>query len=388
MFRTPLARSNIADLRARAGRTLPRWLFEFVDRGCEDEWSLRNNRAAFERVQFVPRVLVDVSRRSQSVTLFGAAQSMPIGVAPTGIAGLLMPHGDLAIARAARGAGIVYTLAAASTTPLERIAGEAGGRLWFQLNLWSDRDLSRGLVERVIRAGAYEALVVTVDGAVGPNREHNRRNGFDVPFRFNPRIVADSLLHPRWLIGRFTAGVLRHGFPRRENYPASLRDLMASDPQSTRNDSLVWDDLRRLRDQWPGRLVVKGVLHPADATTAVECGADGVIVSNHGGRNLDGAAAPLDMLPLVAAAVGARVTVMMDGGIRRGSDVVKALALGAKAVFVGRPVLYGAAAAGGAGAARAIAVLREEIDRVLALVGCPDVATLERGCLRTAVGPA
>lgn len=386
--RVRLDHCNVADLRELARRRNPRWLFEFIDRGCEDEVGLRNNRAAFERHEFLPRVLVDVSRRRQAVRIFGEPHPLPFLIAPTGIAGILRPHGDLDVARAARDAGIVYALAAASTTPLERVAREVGGRLWFQMNLWSDRGLSASLVDRVARCGAYEALVLTVDGAVGPNREHNRRNGFDVPFRFNPRIIADSLRHPGWLLGRFARGVLRDGFPRRENYPGTLRALMTSDPTSTRNDSLGWDDLRRLRDRWRGRLVVKGVLHPDDARAAVDCGADAVVVSNHGGRNLDGAAAPLDALPAVVHAVGTRASVLMDGGIRRGSDVVKALALGADAVLIGRAALYGIAAAGRPGAARAIDVLRQEIDRVLALLGCPDAGALDRSYLRDTLVPA
>lgn len=379
MSRARLDECNIADLRALAARRLPRWLFEFVDRGSEDEVSLRNNRAVFERIRFLPRALVDVSQRHQEIELFGRRQPMPLAIAPTGIAGLMRTHGDLAIARAAQAAGIPFTLAAPSLTPLETIAREAGGRLWFQLYMWADRRLSHELVARVVRCGGFEALVVTVDGAVGPNREHNRRNGFTIPFRMNPTIVADVLRHPRWLLGFLAPHVLRHGVPRRENYPEELRQRITADPAASRNDSLDWNDLRRLREQWPGVLIVKGVLRADDAVRAADCGADGVILSNHGGRNLDGAVAPIEMLPAVVAAVGSRLTVMVDSGFRRGSDVVKALALGAKAVLIGRATLYGIAVAGQAGAARALDVFRDEIDRTLALLGCASVDDLDAG---------
>jgi isopentenyl diphosphate isomerase/L-lactate dehydrogenase-like FMN-dependent dehydrogenase len=374
---------NIADLRETARRRLPKGIFEFVDRGSEDEVALRNNRTAFERIKLKPRTLVDVSARSQEITLFGHAQKMPIAIAPTGTAGLMYYQGEIELARAAAAAGIPFTLATGSMTAMETVAAQAGGRLWFQLYMWPDRSLSHRLVERAKAAG-YHALVVTVDGAASGNREYNLRNGFTVPFSFTRRNVTDVLMHPGWMLAVLARYVFTTGMPRYENYPSELRNKITARPMGKsmlRNDSLTWDDLRMLRKIWPHTLIVKGILHPRDAILAADCGADGVIVSNHGGRNLDSSMAPIDVLPEVVDAVGKRITVIVDSGFRRGSDVVKALALGAKAVLTGRPTLYGTAVAGEAGAARAIGIFREEIDRVLALLGCPSIAALSRDCL-------
>ena len=371
---------NIGDLREIARRRVPKGMFEFVDRGAEDEVALRNNRTAFERIRLKPRALVDVSKRSQEITLFGNPQQMPIAIAPTGSAGLMWYEGEIALARAAAAAGIPFTLATGSMTAMETIAAQAGGRLWFQLYLWPDRSLSHKLVERASAAG-FEALVVTVDGAVPGNREYNLRNGFTVPFTFTRRNVTDVLMHPGWMLGVLARYVCTSGIPRYENYPSEFKHRITAQPMGKGmllNDSLTWDDLRVLRGMWPRTLIVKGILHPQDAVLAADCGADGVVVSNHGGRNLDSSMAPIEVLPDVVDAVGKRLTVIVDSGFRRGSDVVKALALGAKAVLIGRPTLYGTAAGGEAGAARAIAIFREEIDRVLALLGCPRIAALNR----------
>jgi isopentenyl diphosphate isomerase/L-lactate dehydrogenase-like FMN-dependent dehydrogenase len=369
---------NIFDLRDMALRRVPKGLFEFVDRGTEDEVALRNNRAVFERIKFRPRTLVDVSRRTQEITLFGNKQKMPICIAPTGTAGLLWHEGEIALARAARDVGIPFTLATGSMTAMERVAEEAGGRLWFQLYMWPDKSMSHKLVERAKAAG-YEALVVTVDGAVSGNREYNLRNGFTIPFSFTRRNISDVLMHPRWLFGVLARYMMTTGMPRYENYPSEIKYRVTAAPMGRsqmKNDSLNWEDLKVLRKMWPGTLMVKGIAHPVDAVKAADCGAEGVVVSNHGGRNLDGAMAPLEALPEVVDAVGKRITVIVDSGFRRGSDVVKALALGAHAVLIGRATLYGVAAGGHAGATRAIELLREEISRVMALLGVRDVGEL------------
>jgi isopentenyl diphosphate isomerase/L-lactate dehydrogenase-like FMN-dependent dehydrogenase len=369
---------NIFDLRETARRRVPKGLFEFVDRGTEDEVSLRNNRAVFERIRLKPRTLVDVSGRSQEVTLFGNRHKMPLVIAPTGVAGLLWHEGEIALARAAREAGIPFTLATGSMTAMERVAEQAGGELWFQLYLWPDRALSYQLVERAKAAG-FKALVVTVDAAVSGNREYNLRNGFTIPFTFTAKNVSDVLMHPRWMLGVLARYVLTTGMPRYENYPSEIKYKVTARPMGRsqmKSDSLSWDDLRELRRMWPHKLLVKGLLHPQDAVMAADCGADGVVISNHGGRNLDGAISPLEVLPEVADAVGKRVAVLVDSGFRRGSDVVKALALGAHAVQIGRPTLYGIAAGGQHGARRALDLFREEIDRVMALLGCRSVAEL------------
>jgi isopentenyl diphosphate isomerase/L-lactate dehydrogenase-like FMN-dependent dehydrogenase len=380
---------NIADLREIALRRVPKGMFEFVDRGSEDEIALRNNRSAFERIRLKPRTLVDVSGRDQEITLFGHRQKMPIAIAPTGSAGLMWYDGEIAQARAAAAAGVPFTLSTGSMTAMEKVAEQAGGRLWFQLYMWPDRSLSYKLIERA-RAAGYEALMVTVDGPVSGNREYNLRNGFTIPFTFTRRNVTDVLMHPEWLLGVLTRYVLTTGMPRYENYPSEHKYRITARPMGKAmllNDSLTWDDLRVLRKMWPHTLMVKGILHPEDAILAADCGADGVVVSNHGGRNLDSSMAPIEALPDIVDAVGERITVIVDSGFRRGSDVVKALALGAKAVLIGRPMLYGTAAGGEVGAARAIGIFREEIDRVLALIGCPGVGALNRSYLQLPAQP-
>jgi isopentenyl diphosphate isomerase/L-lactate dehydrogenase-like FMN-dependent dehydrogenase len=369
---------NIFDLRELARRRLPKGLFEFVDRGAEDEVSLRHNRAALERIKLRPRTLVDVSQRSQEITLLGHRQQIPIAVAPTGAAGIMWHDGEIALARAAAAAGIPFTLATASMTAMDRIAEEAGGRLWFQLYMYADRSLSHGLARRAASIG-YEALLVTVDSPVFSNREYNLRNGFTIPISFTLRNTIDVLTHPRWLAQVLMRYVLTTGLPLYANYPEEVKKKISAQPMGRAlrlNDSLTWDDVRVLRELWPGKLLLKGLLHPQDAVKAAGYGVDAVIVSNHGGRVLDGVVAPIDVLPEFVEAAGNRLTVIVDSGFRRGADVVKALALGASAVLVGRSTLYGVAAGGEAGAARAIAIFREEIDRVLALLGCSSIGAL------------
>ena len=369
---------NIADLREFARRRLPKGIFEFVDRGAEDEVSLRNNRAAFDRIKLKPRVLVDVSRRSQEITLLGRPQKMPVAIAPTGAAGILWHEGELALARAAAAAGIPFALATTSMTAMETVAEQAGGTRWFQLYMYEDRSLSYQIAERAKAAG-FEGLIVTVDSPVFSNREYNLRNGFTLPMSYTLRNTTDVLTHPRWLAGVLLRYLATTGMPRFQNYPDEVKARITAQPMGRAlklNDSLTWDDVRTLRRLWPRKLMLKGILHPQDVVLAADCGVDAVILSNHGGRVMDGAPAPIDMLPQVLAAAGKRITVMVDSGFRRGSDVVKALALGADAVLIGRSTLYGTAAAGEAGAARAIAIFREEIDRVMALIGCPSVSAL------------
>lgn len=374
---------DIADLRELARRRLPKGVFEFFDRGNGDEVAVANNRAAFERIKLNPHMLVDTSARSQAITLLGKAQKMPIVVAPTGSAGLAWYEGEIALARAAKAAGIPFTLATGSMTSLERVAAEAGGSLWFQVYMWPDRSLSHGLIERA-RAAGYEALVVTVDTPVPPGREYNLRNGMTVPFRFTRRNVTDVAMHPRWLAGVLARYLLTTGMPRYQNYPTQMKARITALPMGRSmmvTDSLTWDDLREIRRRWPHALMVKGILRAEDARLAADCGVDGVIVSNHGGRAVDSARATIEILPEVVAAAGSRVTVLVDSGFRRGEDVIKALALGAKAVLIGRAPLHGTAVAGEAGAARAIEIYRDEIDRLMALIGCPGVSALDASYL-------
>ncbi len=378
---------NVADLRLAAKRRLPKGVFEFIDRGAEDELALRDNRLAFQNLKFSPHVLRDVSQRSTAATLFGGAVPMPLAVAPTGAAGLCWFEGELELAKAAAKFGVPFAMATGSITAMEKIAEvagpAAGGRLWFQLYMWRDRQLSYELVQRAHRAG-WEALLLTVDTAVAPNREYNGRNGFSLPYQVNARSVLDMALHPAWMLGTMGAYWRDRGMPRHENYPEQFRRSITADPgnkTAMRNDSLCFDDIGRLRDVWPGTLMIKGVMRADDAARCAELGADAVIVSNHGGRNLDSARPTLDILPEVAAAIGGRIPVILDSGIRRGADIVKAVALGADAVLTGRATLYGTAAAGEAGASHALKLLQKEMETTMAYVGATSVAEISRDIL-------
>ena len=381
---------NIADLRERARRRLPKGFFEFIERGAEDDRAITNNRTAFERYLLRPKVLRDVSRRSLASDILGKPSTMPLVMAPTGAAGLMWHNGEIALAKAAAAAGVPFTLSTASLTSIERIAAEAPGRLWFQLYMWPDRSMSHDLVKRVQAAG-FEALMVTLDTAVAPNRECNVRNGFMLPFRVNRRNALDIALHAPWVYSVILRYLLTTGMPRFENFPEVLQRSLTDAPKGRsalpKNDALTWEDLRTLRQIWKGPLIVKGILHPDDAHAAVACGADAVIVSNHGGRNLDASIPPLFALPDIVERVGHRAEVFMDGGVMRGSDVIKALALGAKAVLVGRAPLWGVAVAGQAGAARALEILAEESLRVLGQLGCARVDELGPDVLWTNHAP-
>lgn len=381
---------NIADLREAARAILPRGLFEFVDRGTENERALQRNRAAIDRLAFLPRVLVDVAARTCATTFFGQTSKLPLAIAPTGAAGLLWLDGEVAIARAAARAGVPFTLSTASIISMERVAAEAGGNLWFQLYMWPQRSMSLQLVERA-RAAGYNTLLVTVDSAVSPNREYNKKNGFSLPMRISRANAWDVATHPRWLCNVFLRYLLRSGIPMLENYPEEMRHKLTEDARAhrglPRNDSLRWDDFRDLRKRWTGPLLVKGILHPDDAVLAADNGADGIVISNHGGRNLDGASAPLAVLPEIVDRVARRITVMVDSGFDRGSDIVKALALGAHGAFIGRAPLWGVAAGGEAGAVRALEIFSDEIDRVFALIGVCNVSELTRSLLVDELAP-
>jgi isopentenyl diphosphate isomerase/L-lactate dehydrogenase-like FMN-dependent dehydrogenase len=368
---------NIADLRELARKRLPKGVFEYVDRGAEDEIAVAENRRAFERIKLRTRFLVDLSKRDMGVTLFGKRAELPLAISPTGITGVCWYQGEIALAKATAAAGVPFTLATNSITAIETVAKEVqDARLWFQLYMWKEEKYSYELVRRARDAG-FEALVVTIDFALGNNREYNKRNGFSVPFRLSPRAVSDMVLHPRWLGGVIFRYLATTGMPRHENYPEQYRHRITTGHKGgspMRHLSMTWDDIARLRDAWPGVLIVKGILRAEDAVLAVEHGADGIIVSNHGGRALDSAAPTIDILPEIVAAVGDRTTIILDSGIRRGGDMVKALALGAKAVMSGRATLYGASAGGQEGAEKALSILGKEFEKVMAYVGCRTVA--------------
>ena len=374
---------NIADLREAARKRLPKGVFQYLDLGTEDLISLTNNRRFLDETKLLNQVLVDVSGIDATTDILGKPASLPMAVAPTGIAGLTWYEGELELAKAAAKAGIPFTLATGSNTAMERIAGEAGGRNWFQLYMWREKQLSYEVVKRAQRAG-FEALIWTVDIGLGANREHNKRNGFNTPYRFNRKSAVDMITHPEWLMtvmGRYMAN---GGMPKHANYPPQYQQSItgkASQSKALRADQVSFDDINRLRDIWPGKLIVKGIMRPDDAEKCVERGVDGIVVSNHGGRNMDSAPATLEVLPGIVKAVGDRTTVIVDSGVRRGSDLVKCRALGAKFALAGRATLYGVGAGGQAGAEKALAILKDELRRTMSYVGRSSVAAIDSSVL-------
>lgn len=365
---------NIEDLRSKARRRLPLGVWEYLERGVEDEHGMARNRDAYEAHTFVPRVLRRVDAVDTSCTILGQPASMPIAVAPTGAAGIVWHKGDIHLARAAAKANVPFTISSASTMDVEEIV-PAGGRQWFQLYLWENRDLSYAVVDRAQELGC-DALFVTLDLPVAPNREYLYHNGFGMPFGLNRTNLADMLLHPRWLAGVIGRYMLDGGIPAQANLPKNLKHSVARGAKPGalfKQDDLDWDGVQALRERWKGKFVLKGVLHPADAIRAAQMGADAIVVSNHGARSLDGSIASIDALPAIKAAVGDKIAVLLDSGIRRGSDVIKALALGADAVLVGRATLYGLGAGGEAGVTRALDLLQAETARVMAMLGLTNV---------------
>ena len=367
---------SLDDFEAAARRRLPKSIFGFISGGVETGWSTCENRRAFERVAFVPRVLVDVSGRSIRQTLFGASYSVPIGISPMGGCGFAGYHADFGLARAAAAEEVPFILSSASMIRMEDIAA-VNPAAWFQAYLPPDRSAMTRFVDR-IAAARFGVLVATVDVPVSGNRENNIRNGYSSPLRPSWKIAMDGLRHPRWLIGTVARTVMADGIPRLENIGAErgVAVFSSSAERSMTRDSVSWADVKWLRQHWKGRLVLKGILSVQDARLAAEHGVDGIIVSNHGGRQLDGALSPLEALPSIAEAVGMQLAIIYDSGIRRGSDLLKAMALGANFVIAGRPFLYAVAIAGEAGVRHAINILQEEVTRNLALLGCDDLSEL------------
>ena len=373
---------NIDGMRASAQRRLPRMVFDFVDGGAEDEVTMRDNRAAFEALKFRPGDL-GVAHRSQATTVLGHDLASPVMLAPTGLARLMHREGEVAAARAAAAAGTVIVLSMASCDSIDDVAQAAPGRTWFQLYPCRDRWVSEALIARAAAAGA-SALCITIDSAVSGRRERDVVNGMTLPPRLRLRNLAETMLHPRWIVDLVRRPELPFG-----NFEGLGPDVPTGVSQrgqfvmhQTLNPATDWDEIRWVREMWAGPLVIKGVMSVAAAHQAAGAGADAVVVSNHGGRQLDGLPASIDVLGEVVDAVGDEVEVLLDSGVRRGSDVVKALALGARACLVGRPYLYGLAVAGEAGVATVLGLLRDEIDRVQALVGCADIREVDRSLLR------
>ncbi len=352
-----------------------------MDGGAEDEAALRGNTAAFDALRLVPRAGRDVTGRDLSVELFGRRWAMPFGIAPTGLADLARPGADLAIARAAAAADIPFILSTTATTDIEAVARAIPDHLWFQLYMPADRAIGHDLVRRARDAGAG-VLVVTLDVPAPGKRERDLLNGFSLPFRLGPRTLLDFALHPRW--ARRMAGAAPPRFASLAPYApsgAGSTSLAAFMARQITAD-LTWEELARLRDIWPRPILAKGVLSAADVEQAARLGLDGVILSNHGGRQVGLAAAPVDLLPEAVRAADGRTLVMLDSGVRRGAHIAASVALGAAMTFAGRPTLYGAAVGGQAGAATAIGILRDELDRCLAMLGARSPAELDSAMVR------
>jgi L-lactate dehydrogenase (cytochrome)/(S)-mandelate dehydrogenase len=378
---------NIEDLHRMAKRKLPKIIFDFIEGGLEDERGLERNRAAFTKHQLLPRYLVDVSVRDQSASLFGRTYASPFGISPTGGAGLYRRDGDLMLAEAAAEANIPFIMSGGSNASMEEAMRIAPNNTWFQLYAAKEPELTDALIGRA-RDSGVGALVLTVDVPVSSKRERNWRNGFATvrngtikeALKLKPYIVLEAMTHPAWVIDY----VRRGGAPGLGNWAphvgngnaATVSESIRLGRSQTPAAAQTWRDLERYRRLFPRPLVVKGILHPADASRAAEIGVDGIIVSNHGARQLDQAPASLDALPAIKAAVGDKLTVMLDSGVRRGADILIAQCLGAQFVFFGRPTLYGAVVGGVAGVKKAIDIFRTEIDLVMGQIGCPSLDQL------------
>ena len=366
---------SIEDLRQIARRRLPRAIFDFFDGGAEDEVTLRDNRAAFERVRLLPKVLVNVAAVDMKVPLLGQKATIPLAIAPTGGISAGRAGAELALARAAKAFGVPFTLATPAAFTIERVAEEVGGRLWFQLYAVREHEFREKLIARAAAAG-YEAMLVTVDLPVSGKRERDPRNGFVTPFNPNWRNSRDVIFKPAWLLE-----IMQHGLPGMANFEGYKFSSYGKTDIATAvgremDAALDWEAIKRIRSLWPRKLLLKGVERPEDAERAASIGCDGVVVSNHGGRQLDGASSTLEALPAVARAVGSKITVLLDGGVRRGVDILKARALGAQGVLTGRATLFGVQAGGEAGARRALEILASELQRAMQLCGVQSVAQI------------
>jgi L-lactate dehydrogenase (cytochrome) len=377
---------SLDDFEAAARRVLPRPIFGYISGGSETDASLRGNREAFAEYQFMPRVLVSTRGRHQKTTLLGRTYDLPFGFPPMGGTALAAYQGDAVLACVAAELNIPMIQSGASLTKLERLK-EVGPTAWFQAYLPGAPEIIVPLVERAQNAG-FDTLVLTVDVPVMANRENNVRNGYSSPLKPNPRLAWDCLVRPQWLFGTFCRTVINHGMPHLENMGFERVPVLSGSVERPRlsRDGLSWEHLELMRRIWKGKLVIKGILAKDDVRIARESGVDGVMVSNHGGRQLDGAVSPLRALPGVVSEAG-NMAVMLDSGVRRGTDVLKALALGAHFVFVGRPFLYAATIAGAAGVRHAATLLREEISRDMAMLGISSLAEMRREFLVPAKGP-
>ena len=367
----------VKDYRELARRRLARFAFDYLDGGAEDGRTLARNMAAWQALLFRPRALQNVAEVDAGIELFGREQRLPLLVGPTGLNGLYWPRAEEALACAARDAGVPFVMSTASTSLLEDVRAASDGELWLQLYVQQDRSIAERMMACAREAG-FHALMLTVDTMVHGKRDHDVRNGFRMPVPWTPRLLGDLLRHPRWCVRMLRQG----GSPQLVNLarsaamaPELARQAAAMSRQM--DMSLTWSDIEWVRRHWPGPVIIKGVLEVDDARAAVEHGADGIVVSNHGGRQLESAPSALERLPAVVEATAGRLAVFVDGGVRRGSDIAKAVALGAKAVLLGRAPLYGLAARGPRGAAEVLAILRAEFETTLRLLGVSSARRLD-----------
>ena len=368
---------NIDDLKRMAKRRLPKIMYDFIEGGVEDEVGLRTNAKAFSDLRLVPRYYIDTAKREQKATLFGRTYASPFGIAPTGMAGAFRKDAELFLAQAANDADIPYLMSGAANASMEQAARLAPRNMWYQIYGAKERRFQLDLVKRAIDSG-MTVLALTCDVPVSSNRERNRRNGFVRPLRMTLPTILEAMLHPAWVINYYRQG----GLPMLGNWqpyaasgssPDQVADLFAS---QTPDPSQTWRDVEAIRSSWNGPLILKGIMHPEDARIAIGQGVDGMIVSNHGARQLDMMPSPLDVLPMIRNAVGPDVPLLLDSGVRRGSDIVSALCLGADFVLTGRATLYGATAGGLAGVKKAVSILQREIDLVMGQIGALNLDAL------------
>lgn len=363
---------NVEDYRLQAKRTLPRIIFDYLEGGAEDEKGLNHNRTIFDQFRLKPKRLVDISQRDISCKIFNKKWDAPFAIAPTGLNSSLWPHADSILAKSAAQANIPFILSTASNMSIEAVAKSCDGEKWFQLYV-VHQELAVKMVQRALSAG-YTTLIITLDVGINGYRERDIRNGFAIPLKFSPSLILDGMMHPSWSL-RF----LSQGMPKLANFESSeAHSLEVQNALLKRQMDTTFnlESLKKIRDLWPHTLLVKGLVRQEDALKAIEAGADGVILSNHGGRQLDCSISPMETLYEVSQTIGQPV--LIDSGFRRGSDIVKALCLGANMVCLGRATLYGLAANGEAGVDDVIQLLKQDVDRTLAQIGCPSVSQLNK----------
>lgn len=370
---------TVADLRQIAKRKLPRAVFDFIDGAADDEGTLSANMADFDAIKLKQRVLVNVGTTRLDTSILGSPAAAPLMIGPTGLANMTWPHADTILAGEAAAAGIPFVLSTSSGCTLEEAAAIGPGRRWFQLYVFKNRTITEELIRRA-HAANFEALVITVDVPVVGKRRRDVRNGFMIPLALTPGSILDFAMHPRWCLALW-----RHGVPTMRNFSEALANTGASSHATLMNSqldpTLTWDIIPWLRARWQGQILIKGILSVEDAMEAVSQGADGIVISNHGGRQLDGVQSSIKALEQIGPMLGGQVPLFLDGGVRRGSDIVRAVALGAQAVLIGRPTLYAAAAGGANGVRRCLQILFEDMHRTLAQIGRSSMADVDADCL-------